>query len=353
MLLMDLKLDNKLELEKIGVTFRQINDNEVDIISNKYNADMEKVIDIANECYNSITKNKNKKKIEEKEFLSFIRRLFVIEISKDKLNKYIDEMTNYTFVRRIFNLYNELYIDKKISLRSRVDRTYKYVFINDCLDYYMRRPLFMRHNLIKNEITDYDVCALVVYYLLALNDTIPIDFYPSKYVDYLNNLSSFFSKSNTEDIEKMIDILEFWFTDAFNNKNKLVNNVLVLESLLMSSNSNIEKNFIAKCGLLVYRTKSSLSNNTSEQLSAILAFVYSIRSDVVHGNINNVYNDYNILKTKIGDIIETSPSKSRKRKRDEIYLLAYNYSSELVVTAIKFWFDNKNELDFIKDNVVL
>ncbi len=348
---MDLKLEDKIEFDKIGIQFRPINEKEIQVIEEKY-VDKE-LINTANECYNNITQKTNRKKINEKDFFDFVRSLFVIEVSKDKLNKYIDEWTHYSFLRRIFNLYNELYLNESVSARSHIDRYHRLIFVNDCFDIFMRRPLVMRKNLPKKELTDYDICGLLVYYFLVKNNTVPVDMFCSKYNDYLKNLASFFSKSNNEDIEKIIDVLEFWFTDTFNNKNKLVNNVLVLESLLMASNSNIEKNFIAKCGLLVYRTKSELSKNNSEQLSSIINFIYSIRSDVVHGNINNVYNDYNILKNKIGDVINSSSSNSRKRKRDEIYSLAYSYSHELVVSVIKFWLDNKNELDFIRDNVVI
>lgn len=169
-----------------------------------------------------------------------------------------------------------------------------------------------------------------------------------KYI-FLNRISYFISNLDLKDIEGFINIIELVYLDHKTNQNCIINNVLSIESLILSDTNNIEKSFVLKSGIILKYSDFSISN---DEIKYILNFIYNIRSDIVHGNYFKIEADFDRLKSKVPnckDILDGSNIIYSKEK-DLPYAIANVYSNILLFSIIKYWIFNQDKLDFIKHN---
>lgn len=84
-------------------------------------------------------------------------------------------------------------------------------------------------------------------------------------------------------------------------------NVIIIESLIVKNNSNnISKEFTLKLGIIAIESGAKYSN---EDLKYILNYIYRIRTILIHGNINEVFVEYNTLIQNVQKI-ETLNNKN-------------------------------------------
>ena len=342
--------DFEMDISKLGLTIRKLNEKEKQYFLKRY----QKIYDLKrkiNDCIKSYGNDRlkfRKQRLELEnydvviEFLlhewrfhenkpvfhkcinSLFDKLMVIEIDEEKLKKYIEPEDFHIFLKQFIGL-SFIYDERRIDANRN-------------------KPLFIpkRYNLTAEE-------EIIVKYLF--NDyTTPSAhlFVSSKYLKkHCNIMHNFFSNLNADEIFRFIEIIEMYNMINGFKPNLLINNILIIESLVLNDkDKDIAKEFVRKAALFLisgdqkYKLKECIS---------ILDYLYNVRSDIVHGNTSKLFNDYNKLKESLPYLkYPNIDRESKMHKKIIIVEFSYEISDYILNDILKLWFLKTDELNFIK-----
>lgn len=340
------------EFAQIGLSIRKLNKKEKTILINRYNEiyknryQIRKLIKsykddrhlyrkLSYESFNDEIlielilykfRMEDKKPIFHKNIINLFDKLMIIKVDKIKLSKYIEHESFDIFVRQFFDM---AYVYDEEDYKNTTNRHNNY--------------LIRRYNLTS-------VDEMVLRYLYN-------DFeYSSKYIlrgsnslmTYCQVMDKFFKTLSSKDIFRFIEILEMYNIKYGYPMNFVINNILVIESLIIKEESpTICKDFILKGSLLL---KDSNLRSKLDDYKIILNYIYSVRSDLVHGNNEKLLEDYSKLKSQLPNLNYPEIGKISKMKRKKIIVdFTYVISEKILNSILKMWFVNPYELSFIKN----
>lgn len=266
--------------------------NQRKLVTNKiYDlVDDELTIDILNlirfERYNIVIH----KNIEE-----MLNKVAIVQTNDIVLNKYIQLRDSHIFVKQFVNLY-KLYEHDVKNKNNNFDIPTKYKKI------YRQSEKEPDIDNLSNEL-------ILKYVFEGLKSKTYGCFYIKKsFQDYINYVSIFINKLSDLDIFKFIELMEMYFLNNYiSYSNNILTNVIIIESLIVKNNSNnISKEFTLKLGIIAIESGAKYSN---EDLKYILNYIYRIRTILIHGNINEVFVEYNTLIQNVQKI-ETLNNKN-------------------------------------------
>lgn len=336
---------------KLGLTIRKLNDKEKEIFSKRYK-ELCSFKNSYNDCIKEYEKDKSKfrklrveleskdniidfllhewylhnnKPVFHKSLKSLFEKIMVININEEKLKKYIEPEDFIVFLRQFVGLsfiYDErkeidieqdkrLYISKKYSITAEEEIIVKYLY-NDCSN--PSKSLLVSSRYLKKH------CEIMSQFLLDLN---------------------------ADEIFRFIEIMEMYNMVNGFKPNLLINNVMIIESLIVKDDKDLAKEFVRKTALFL------ISGNNSYKMMdciSILDYLYNVRSDIVHGNTRKLFNDYAILKEKLPHLDYPDTNRqSKMHKKIMIVEFSYVLSDQILIDILKLWFSKPNELNFIKN----
>ena len=357
----DTKINMYVNLKRIGIKIRPLSIKEKEQIIQKYNilssnknniykfarlrkqrnlvankiydlVDDELTIDILNlirfERYNIVI-HKNIKEV--------LNKVAIVQTNDIVLNKYIRLRDSHIFVKKFINLY-KLYEQGVTSKNNNFDIPIKYKKI------YRQSEKEPDIDNLSNEL-------ILKYVFDGLKSETYGCFYVKKsFQDYINYVSIFINKLSDLDIFKFIQLMEMYFLNNYiSYSNNILTNVIIIESLIVKSNSNnISKEFVLKSGIIAIESGIKYSN---KDLKYILNYIYRIRSILIHGNINEVFTEYNTLIQNVQKI-EALNNKNlpKMSKYKNILYFTDKLSYEFLTIVFKYWISNTDKLNFIKNN---
>lgn len=349
--------DFEINFSQIGIKIRRLDDNEQNEIVERYN-----FLYNQKNYFNKVTKNLDYKYIStlmtkseldfsdklieamvyewkvdgvkpvfHKEISTIFNHLMVIEIEDEKLKKYIEPVNFNDFVKQLIK-FSFVFDDENISLEA-----------------YERSSMIYRR-------TKWSETDEIIIRHLYNNFKTPGGkvFYASKKFDlfckimsnFLNKLSD--HKKANERIFRFIEILEMYTYRLAKPQNLLINDVLTMESLVIKEDSStIAKDFVLKAALLL---KSTDLKYNLEECIYILDYLYSVRSDIVHGNTEKLLTDYAKLKEKLPTFdCKVNKNTSKMRKKNNIIFFSHRLSRVLLVNMLKLWLMKPEEFDTVRN----
>ena len=344
-------IDFETTFSKLGLTIRDLNNIEKDIFSKRYKelCSFKKKYNDCIKAYKNDRPNfrklrdeleskdniidfllhewhfHEKKPVFHKSLNTLFDRIMIIDINEEKLKKFIEPEDFCVFISQFTSL--SFIYDEKSDYKLNHDR-----------------PLVIpkRYNFTAEEelITKYlyNDCATPSAHLFISSKNL------KKHCDIMYQ---FFSNFNAENIFRFIEIIEMYNMIKGFKPNLLINNVMIIESLIVKEDKNIAKDFIYKTALFL------INGNTKyklEECISILDYLYNIRSDIVHGNTAKLFNDYAILKEKLPHLDYPDTNRqSKMHKKIMIVEFSYILSDQILIDILKLWFSRPDELNFIKN----
>lgn len=164
----------------------------------------------------------------------------------------------------------------------------------------------------------------------------------------LKKLEKFFNNLDSDNLLKFLEILELMFNKYSMIQNAIISNITIVEGLVVKETENIEKAYVLKSGIIL---KNYLNTKANDELTNLLLFTYSIRSDIVHGNYVKIINDLNKLNQKSEAIKELIGQIDQiKDKKQKAYKIAYDMSFIVARLVIRYWIEKPLYIDFLKHN---
>ena len=346
------KNDFESEFPQIGIKIRNLTDDEKKKIGNRYKEiynnrikfhSMLRLFEIdralfrklefvfryeeLNELFIREFRLYKKKPIFHVNISNLLEKIMVIEVQENKIEKYIESEEIEMFIKRFLKLAH-IY-DKKDDVEDLS---------------YNNRSHFGRCNLSP-------IDEIIIKHLY--NDFSNTSHYVIKgancLFEYCITMKCFFENLNSTDVFRFVEILEMYNLKYDYRQNLVVNNVLVMESLVIKEDSQtIARDFTLKLSLLI---SESSHEYELEDYAFIFDYLYSVRSDIVHGNTEKLLNDYSKLKSKLPGLDYPSIGNVSKMKRKRM-IIAFSYiiSKEILDTILKVWFSNPSKLNFIKNS---
>lgn len=364
----DFILSKQINIKKLGITFRMLNKKEKDFLLynvNEFLKYKEETIDLVKK-YKKYDKNSNaflvdildyndkKRSIvmfgyellisgfeynEYKEIEKIINHLLVIECNNEILNTYVDSKSVISFISNLIgasNIYNETLVTDKMRFNS----DYTYILTDNLFNKESDRFLI-------------DIMINLIFYYnheKILNNKYILKQVPLT-KKYLEKIECFISELDADGIIKFVEILDLLYSKVSIIQNSIINNVLIVESLLINENSNIQKDYVLKGGMILrkyFKNKSELNNKAIKEL---LTFVYDIRSDIVHGNMKKIENDLNKINQKNSDVKKlVGKVEDYLTKKNKALGIAYTVSMFVTRSVIRYWIDNPYDVHYLKNN---
>ena len=335
------QLEKNIEIKNLGIKIGKLNKNNVKNLVDEFSylKSQEQKINGLLHTYCSLSEMKDVYDDRFIEWMSQVMLVLVNSKGKLNLNKDIEKLIDQLLVIEIDETLSNHYSDKelmtfvfKIIGLSKIindDVTYDRLSLDKSNNLRLKPEMAAICNMLDSKQSIYNMDADVTSAIIELG----------KFIDKLSK----------DEIERFIEIVDLLYMDHKSFQNTIINNVLSIESLLISDTTNIEKNFILKCGIILKEENVEYNNM---ELSEIIRFVYNVRSDIVHGNTPKINGDYDRLKSKV-ERVEKLIDKSTitlKNKKEEPYAIASIYSNLILFNIIKYWIKNKEKLDYIKYN---
>lgn len=356
----DYDIDFLVNIKRIGLKFRSLNNEEKEIIKKLYesvysnrsliykfvNSRKQKNSEYRN-IYNSVEDEfiidifdlirfESYKVTIHKNIEDLLNKIVVIQIDKKVINKYIDLRDIHVFVKQFINL-SELYVrefipdksDFKIPLKYRK----KYKELSGC-----------------PSIIDLAKEIIIKYIFNNLKTETYGSFYVKRnFSNYIEHINIFISKLSDIDIFKYIEMMEMYYFNNHSSYSNIINDVLMIEGLVIrKSSNNISKEFILKTGLIAKESKIDYSNS---ELKYILEYIYNVRSILVHGSINEIFDEYNTLTQNVPKLKKlNNHGLPKMSKYKNILYFTERLSYDFVTIVFKYWIDNFDNLEYIKNN---
>ena len=344
--------DFEIELSKLGITVRKLNEEEKkefilryeEIYSKKnifnacaraYGEDFAKYrkikaeIDTEDNVMNFLLHEwrfNEKKPVFHKSIDQLFEKIMVISVDEEKLQKYVEKEDFVPFLRQFFkmsHIYDEIGIYNDDHDRTR-------------LGFGIRR-----YNLsLADEV-------IVKFLFDDLTAQSPHIFAASQYLKkYCETMYKFISSLNSDSIFRFIEIIEMHNMTSGFKPNLLVNNILIIESLIVKDDKDLAKEFVRKTALFL------MSGDEKYELQksvTILDYLYKARSDIVHGNTAKLITDFSQLKLDLPNLKYPSMTRASKMyKKVVIVDFTYALSRSVLNDILRLWFEKPAELEFVK-----
>ena len=360
-IVVDFELKKKIELKKIGVTFRKLSIKEKERILkyiddffykkknsilnflNNYNFDEEYKLchdlfecdDITREsvlmCFYAMKAGFNIN--SKKSIIEILNRSIVITYNTDVLCDFVEEKQIEKVISNLLSLY-DIYNDS-IEINMKVRNDYSYILKTNILDY---GDKCYNQNLLTDIIFSYgkekklkkEVC-LSEKYLLDLN--------------------IFFNSLSKEELRRFFLCLDLLYSSTNMIQSSILNKVTIIESILIGEGEMIEYNFILKAGMILKQYLNFRNRRVNQFIKESLEYSYKVRSAIVHGNEGKIIEIYNKLKQQ-----KRNPLSELLKNESEHYIEKKNealYVSEalllLVVRSVfKYWIEYPQHVNYLK-----
>lgn len=270
---------------------------------------------------------------------SILNKIIVIDFDGEVLKEYISDDYHSKFISNFLCLSN--YYDNPINFGEFERKDYSYILEKNLLNFSdSGHYLEIMINLLFTY--DGDVNSTNSGYILKKVNL-------SK--KYLIQMERFLKSLDDEQLLKFIEIIDLLFEQKVVVQTLILNNVLVVESLIIRENADIQKEYVLKGGMILRNYLKSRSIASNDAVKLLLEFVYNLRSDIIHGNLKKIENDLNRINQKDPSIKELiGEIKDFKTKKLKAYGLAYHISFLVVRCVMKYWIDNPFDVFYLKNN---
>ena len=357
-ILVDFPLTKKINIEKLGITFRNFTKKEKNTIlefidniylkNKKIIQDAIKKYDIKDELKLSIDLLKYDKLSQEVIMFCFMSKkrgftlnsirkikklldnMIIIDINKDILSEYLAEEKYVIFISNILSLYDIYSSDIHFNKNVKLD----YSFI-------------LNRNILNKKDTDYEL-NLIINLIMSLDQKMAAMIELSE--DYLLCLKKFFSKLNKNEIRRFLNVIDLFYSDNMMIQNKILNDVTLAESVLIKEGEDIKSNYILKSGLILkHYAKGGESIN--KFIRDFLNYCYDIRSAIVHGNEEKILEIYNkaMQKNKSFKELARDIEESYNNKKMKALSLANTMCFIVNRAIIKYWLENPSIVSYLKN----
>lgn len=345
------KLKKNIDLSKIGLTIRKLNDGEYnDLLKEFKNIILEddelqlakdyydlknnkrKFNDIEKaKLFNNIAKSKKEETIiniynrfnkNVFEVLTLenvrkkLRNFLIAEIDIKEFNKHFYENYIYNLIPKIIDFSNYIASDDG-----------NYETFGQCKMY--------EYSEVKN---DEDLIGVLFTMLLVFDDTCSLN---EEKLEKLEKMFKLKSKDFNFSFIMMIDNL---LEDNVLVENRIINKVSFLERLLISKDENKAEAFVLKVGILC----NKLFDISNEDLSKKLREIYNIRSMLVHGDGNKIIDSIDYYKKIFSEEIEKETSKFETKL--QILWCVDNILDLFLIRVLNRYLEDPNLCEFIKQN---
>lgn len=339
--LTETKLKEEIELKKIGLRIRNINNEEIRAIKEKieniycskeqkelYNryikakqvdkneTDIDKIKE-AIATYKDISNLESEKqyvfsylerhdgKFDKKIVKSNLKNCIIIEVDKEKYRECFGNWETSNVVSRILNFSN--YLGSKYPLKN----------------YYM--TIFESFN----------------------NYTYIINNYKYDTFDFekLEKIAQVLNKMNINYNANYIFMIESFLINNISLENKIINMVSIVEKLLIKKNDNKQEAFKLKVGVLVDK-EMGLEYN---KLSLVLKTIYEVRSLLVHGEEDLIYDKINDYK-KICENEKFLQINNKIELRYRVLQIVFEYLEHITKIVLNKYLDNIEFCEYLKSN---
>ena len=279
------------------------------------------------------------KPIFHKNMDEYLNHILVLEIEPKKLEKYIDSEDFQVFAHQFINFYNIFDTQnqtknkyKDVSIPFQMRKKYREIgkpSFEDVSEEIILKYLF---DIYKQE----SACCLYVN---------------NSFFKYILNVSKFISKISSDELFKFIEIMEIFFSNARLSQNNILNDTLIIESLLIKKESStIEKEFVLKTGI-IYKDCKLEKYYPNEDLSVILHYLYDMRSAIIHGNMEKIFVVYNTFTQKIKSIpCSKFENVSKMQKKVLILKFTERISYEFVKMVLMYWINHYDKISYLRNN---
>ena len=350
----DYKLENNIEIKKLGVIFRPITQEEAlelfyffrnnianaSMIENvnfymkrvktkkfdftkeedricfeKYNAWLDNLPDDLRECYwHFVLKSPHKNDFSRNKILNRLLKLNVVDIDEkvfikiyplDYSGYFMSRLTSFSY----FMNSKELFVDS--------DKKPNILISND--DLALDRPNIIANLFLKDS-----------YY------KIDVDY------NFLEKIAYLMNKKEIYFCFHLVSIIDALY-DNVSIENNIINKVSVIERLIINGNEGIEKQFILKSGIILKTGKFKNIKDIEKQLKTI----YNVRSYLVHGNEKLLFEQ---LK-EIGDIFGVNDlSKDKYNNKKEVLISLEIFLSLFLKDILSVYITNTDFCEYLKNN---
>lgn len=279
------------------------------------------------------------KPIFHKNIDNFLDNIIVLEINEEKLSKYIEKRDFRIFINQFIDFHYIYDPNTKSQIKSK-----------DIILPYDIRKIHQRD---ENPTYDKLVEEILIKYLFNFHKISSYGcFYAEEsFIKYLSAISKFTESISSNELFKFIEILEIFYSNARLSQNNILNDTLIIESLLVKKESDfISREFVLKTGI-IYKDSNFKKYYTNEDLTAILTYVYNIRSAIIHGSLDGIFSCYNSLSQKVKSF--TCPrfeNMSKMDKKIEILQFTEEISYEFVKIVLLYWINYNDKITFLKNN---
>lgn len=361
----ELEKDFYLHIKQFGLTFYSLKSEQRDYIIERYNSLYKKKSKIRSciikkEDGRFLFDIKKKRELQEDEELidiiesmktnkkipvfhqnieRVLSHILVLEIETSKLCKFIDVCDFRIFVHQFINFHYIFNFDENYKQDQNLS-----------LPYSMKSRFIGKKILELNDLTD----EMIIKFLFDFYDQESYGcFYVTNYFsDYLFSIFDFLNMIPSDDVFKFIEILEMYFSNARLSQNNILNDIQIMESLLIKKESNNkEKEFVLKTGI-IYKESKLKKYHSNDDLSVVLHYLYDMRSTIIHGSTENIFNCYNnklVQKIKSIDCPKFEGISKMKRK-----MMILSFTERLTYHFLKivliFWIKNNDKIMFLKNN---
>lgn len=284
-------------------------------------------------------RQKKIKPVFHKKIESLLNSVLVLEIDSFKLSKYIDNDDFRIFIHQFIDFH--CIFDSNLKGKKNENEV--------SLPYQMREMYRLKKN------PDFEdlVNELLIKYIFNFNNQSSYGcfFVNESFERYLAIICKFCNSISFDELFKFIEILEIFFTNSKLFQNNILNDTLIIESLLIKKESNnIEKEFVLKTGI-IYKYSKLEKYYSNEDLSAILHYIYDVRSIIIHGNLEKIFDCYNKLSLKCKSFIcPKFGGVSKMQKKILILKFTESISYKFVKIILFYWINNNDEISFLKNN---
>ena len=361
-ILVDFNLKRKITLDKLGISFRKLTKKEKE----KIMSEVDKVYVKNKEKIHEATKNFTSDNIifnfellkedvitrsiimfsvmmkengftfkTEQEIRKTLENVVIIDVIEEKITEYVEKENIIKIISYLLSLYG-IY-NKGISFDKEVRYDYSFI-LKDCIfdlksdDYYL--------NLLVNLISRYEINN-------QKNDIKKVELSE----EYLIGLNKFLSKLNKIEIRRFISVLDMFFTKNTMQQSRIISLTTIKESILITDDQNIKKNFILKAGTIINYYLKTDTERKNKAIKNLLNFAYDVRSCIVHGNEEKIIATLDSFKQKneaFREFVEVTDSHSSKK--NNAFKLAENVLIISVFAVIKFWIENPMIINYMKNN---
>lgn len=337
---LDTEID-EIQLKKIGIKIRNINDEEINNIKKKIeDIYCSKEMRILFDKYQKIKNiDDNEKSIEQlKDAINTYKEIQELDDEKREAFFYLENNNGLINKKNIKkNLKNCIIVELD-------DTLYK-----ECFGTWDIKSVLLRiinfANYLGNKYKPMNFQIIEIKNFNNYEQVIKNTEYNKFDSETLIRISKILNKKNINFNTNFLFMIDNFLIEGISFENKIINMISIIEKLLISKQNNKQESFILKVGTLIYNDVKW----ESDKISRILKALYEFRSMLVHGKEDEIYQN----KSNYADIFNNNRLKSITEKieiRYEILLTVSNFLEEITKLVLNKYFDNVDFCEFLKSN---